>query len=1425
MFEYLMSELFMRAPEGSLLSQTNQAVVAAQKQHRGAGVFGVSESGYNAFDLQMNYQYRAFGLPALSLRGDADAMVIAPYASMLALPVDQAAALDNLNRMKDLNWTSEYGLYEAVDFAPPRLPEGAKYRVVFSHMAHHQGMILGAVANALAGDFLVRAYMGKPCTRAVSLLLEERRQARPALKQRKGPQNQPQIKRPIGRTARAAKPDAALPDAHLLYGGGATCFLTAGGGGYLKCNGTLAARFTGLLRAENDGLFVHVYLPAKKRAFLASGQMEQPGWLSQRASFDAGSATWMSRTADLEARLTACVSPEDGALLQKVELTSHAQSAMTVELTGCFAVALCAQADLTAHPAFQNLFVESAPLGDDAILFRRRSRGGERHPLLISLVAGAGGERIQRETDLQRLTGREGALGRPGGLKSGFTERFGRTLNPCSALRVRLHLKAGERRSLSFVTGIAPSEEEALKLYKRHAASEAAGRALLLSGTQARAMLDFLGLDAAQHHMLQRASALLTYPRLSARSGGEAGGLSVSGLWALGVSGDLPIIAVFVSAKEQMELVRSALRMHEFYRTMGVWCDLLLINDYGNDYEQPVRDALRELIAASHLRDLTLEPGGVFPLEGATLTEAQRETIAAFASIALRGRSGGMEAQLQKQLSHAPLPEGGREALPSVRMRPDGYGLAPIERMNFNGWGGFLQDGAYAIDLLGGKPTPSAWCNLLSNERFGSLVSERGGGFTWANNSYSGRLTPFGNDPLREGAGERLYLYGEKSFASLLPDMDFLISPLRVVHRPGMSAFASGAGALSFQVTEFVDRDLPVKCLRVAVKNAGGQARDLRLRLEVDWLMGTYPADLRLMRHLPAPPGAPAPMALSRGAMEGVGFASAQTGRALPGGGLEVSFRLESGQTWQGDLLLGWGRTIEDCKNICVHWRDEDRLETALAAWADRLSRLEVLTPDPLINLMLTKWLPYQALSGRIWGRAGLYQPGGAYGFRDQLQDMLCMIPIEPGLVRAHLIECCRHQFESGDVQHWWHPNSAGVRTRISDDLLFLPYVAAQYVLETGDEGVLSEEAPYLRDVEIEDGREDYYGEAGLSDWTESLNDHCLRAIRRACRFGPHGLPLMGSGDWNDGMNRVGARGQGESVWLGEFLAATCECYAEICPGEAEKKELLGLRDQMKAAVEEHGWDGQWYRRAFYDDGSPLGSASGEGGCMIDAIAQSWAVMAGLNPARSRQAMDSVWKELVDPAHGIIKLLTPPFDENGRDPGYIRGYPPGVRENGGQYTHAACWVLMAYAQLGDAKRAWQALNMLMPYAHSASSEQAKIYRVEPYVLSGDVYGEPPHAGRGGWTWYTGAASWLCRAAIRYLLGYERRGGRARLNALLPDDWDETSLRVRVGQARYTLTARKGEARISLDGRAVEGEWIDLTDDGAEHQAVFPPRQA
>ncbi|MDY3027442.1 MAG: glucoamylase family protein [Candidatus Faecivicinus sp.] len=1410
MFEYLMPEIFFRAPENTLLGETVRAAVAAQRAQgaqRGRP-WGVSESGYAAFDAMLNYQYRAFGLRALALGMPGTENVVAPYASMLAAPIAPGAVCENLRAMNALGWRGIYGYYESADYV--RAGADGRPALVKSYMAHHQGMALCALTNALTGGALIEWFRRDPRVRAVELLLEEK-QPKPAHAKRFLLREQTAYEPPRRGEARIPKENGRLADLHPLFGAGASALVSADGAIYYRRGELLGTRFEPEAPGRPDGLRIRIG---------ESGREE----MLKPKRYLPGSAALSAHPGALACAGEVCVSPEDGALFIRIQIKNEGSAEAHVHATCDAAVALDDERDERAHPVFRQMFVESARPRRWAVQFRRRPRSeGEAMPALL-LMANAPGA-LEAETALDARVDRSGAL-------HPLTGTVGSPLNPCAVLSAEFVLPAGAQAEMHFALGFA---EDAETWLERNYPESAPQRAQELSGMQARAMIAFLGIDARRRRLLDRAIALLVNPRLNEKNEGAQGSCPRSALWAAGVSGEEAILLMRVHARGELSRVREAIAAHAYYRSLGLKTDLVLIAEQETGYERPVRDAISDAIRASHLGALENVPGGVRLLDGAQTSAELRHALSRFAAMEWNA-SEELGMQLLRTLDALETPESRANPLALGENR-----LPAAQRFAENGAGGFLSDGRYSIDIEKNAFPPAPWCNILANDSFGALLTERGGGFLWAGSSRTGRITEFTNDPLYDGWGWMLYLYDEeaRACARLLPGRE---GAFRCVYSPYECVYRFEAEQLSGEVAVLVNAGDAQMRIHATLRSP--IARRARLIGFVDWLMGADRLDARATRTWTR-----AGACFASGSMPGTGYFACADARAQAGGErnaflgrggilnpegigapvartggwrIEVPIAMRPDAPVRADWALGWAENEniarEKARRFSENPNYERVRESAAAEWQLRMGALRVSTPNAAVDRMMNVWLLHQTLSSRIRARTGFYQPGGAYGFRDQLQDMLALLPSEPGRVRAHLLYAAARQFPEGDVLHWWHEPFTGVRTRISDDRLFLPYVAAKYVRFTGDAGVLGEMIRYLEGVPIEEGREDRYCEMRPGDCIGNLHDHCMRAFR-SLKSGAHGLLLMGAGDWNDGMNRVGAQGKGESVWLSEFAIVCAGEYAAVSPEAGDADELIALAGRLRAAVENSAWDGGWYLRAYADDGAPLGSHAGSE-CRIDGISQAWAVLAGLDGARCRSAMDAAWNQLADERNGLIRLLTPPFSLNGRDPGYIRSYPEGVRENGGQYTHAACWLLLALIRMGDAARAHRALEMLLPQNHSDSPEKRDAYRVEPYVVSADVYAGA-HAGRGGWTWYTGSASWLYVCVLE-LLGFERRGARVRLNALL-GDWAEAEVIVRFGGAKYRLIAQKGAGCVRLDGASVRGEFIEMTDDGREHEAIFPPR--
>jgi cyclic beta-1,2-glucan synthetase len=916
-------------------------------------------------------------------------------------------------------------------------------------------------------------------------------------------------------------------------------------------------------------------------------------------------------------------------------------------------------------------------------------------------------------------------------------------------------------------------------------------------------------------------------------------------------------------------LVRQLVQAHAYWHLKGLAVDLVIWNEDHAGYRQLLQEQIMGLIAAGIEANVTDRPGGIFLRLAEQISDEDRVLLQTVARAVLTDNRGTLWDQIhRRRLAEVTVPRLTPTRGHSTESSPFAI-KARNDLLFFNGLGGFTPDGReYIITTAAGQKTPTPWVNVIANAHFGTIISESGAAYTWSENAHEFRLTPWNNDPISDSSGEAFYLRDEESghFWSPLPLPDCGAMHYVTRHGFGYSVFEHVEDGISSEVWVYVAMDASIKFTAMKVKNTSGRPRRLSATGYVEWVLGDLRPKTAMQVITEIDPKTGAIFArnpynsefVDRTAFFDAGEAtrtvtgdrteflgrngvlrrpaammrtrlSGRVGAALdPCAAIQVPFDLADGQEREIIFRLGAGKNSDDADNLVRRFRGpvaaRGVLEKVWEYWNHTLGAVQVETPDQAINMLANGWLIYQTLACRLWARSGYYQSGGAFGFRDQLQDAMALILSEPRLVREHLLLSAAHQFKEGDVQHWWHPPTGrGVRTRCSDDFLWLPLAACRYVQTTGDTGVLDETVRFIEGRPINPDEDSYYDLPRASEETASLYDHCVRAIMKGISFGEHGLPLIGSGDWNDGMNMVGEHGKGESVWLGFFLYHVLMRFTELArlhgdPTFAERCRTEAT--ELRRNIEQHGWDGEWYLRAFFDDGTPLGSASNPE-CRIDSIAQSWSVLSGAgNAERSAMAMEAVDKLLVRREHGLIQLLDPPFDKSELDPGYIKGYVPGVRENGGQYTHAAIWTAMAFAALGDSSRAWDLLAMINPINHARSPEDIAIYKGEPYVVAADIYAAPPHIGRGGWTWYTGSAGWMYRLIVESLLGLRLETDILRFEPCLPTEWDSFKVHYKFRETIYNVIVRQirdnSGASVIVDGALQSHKIISLVDDRGEH---------
>ncbi|MCH5276813.1 MAG: cyclic beta 1-2 glucan synthetase [Desulfovibrionaceae bacterium] len=1506
MFEYLMPSLVMPGYAGSLLDSTCHGAVLRHIEygHDHGVPWGISESCYNTLDAGLSYQYRAFGVPGLGFKpGLGDDMVIAPYASVMALMIEPEAACRNLCQLSAQGAGGRFGMYEAVDRTPARLPHGREAAVLPLFMSHHQGMSLLALDAVLRGNPMQRRFMADSGFQAVDLLLQERvpkaapdspfhaaaSQTGAVDASARGGENRLRI---------YTNPNLTPPAVQLLSNGHYHVMISSAGGGWSRWRDLAVTRWREDSTLDNLGQFCYLRDTVSGEFWSTTCQPTCAHVEHFEAIFSDARAEFRVRHRELNAHTEIVVSPEDDVELRRLHITNRSRLIRHLELTTYAEVVMAPPAADAQHPAFSNLFVQTRILRPlQALLCTRRTRDEHEEPVWmchLAAVHGADISAISYETDRARFIGRGRSLAEPAAMDSeALSDTAGAVLDPIVSIRVRLSVNPGQTVTVDLATGMSRSREDCERQIATFRDRRLADRVFDLAWTHSQVLLHQFNASLSDAMRYQELASYIVYAdaRLRAKPSVLAANMrSQSGLWGQSISGDLPIVLLKISNSANIGLAAQLVKAHAYWRHKGLAVDLVIWNEERTSYRQQLQDSILGLVPSGPEAHLLDRPGGIFVRPERQLSREERILIQAAARVILSDSRGTLEEQLSRRRSEAPMParavfrsrRPGAQALsgpaaPADAPAPDGLILR-------NPYGGFSPDGReYVITLREGQALPAPWVNVLANPGFGSMVSSSGGAYTWKENAHEFRLTPWGNDPVTDSSGEALYLRDEESGRCWSP------TPLprhgcggyTIRHGFGYSVFEHRQDGLFTELTVYVARDDPVKFLALRVVNESGRPRRISVTGYVEWVLGDLRERTAMHVVTEADPvtGAlfarnaysldfpgrtaffdaagqersftcdrrefigrnrdlSAPAALSRTCL---------SGRAGPGldpcAAIQIVLDVGQDESRPVVFLLGAARSVEEAARLAQRYRDPEAAAGALSevrdSWHAILGSLSVSTPDPAFDVLANGWLLYQVIACRFWARSGYYQSGGAIGFRDQLQDSMAMIYALPDAARAHLLLCAGHQFPQGDVQHWWHPPvNRGVRTRCSDDYLWLPLAVCRYVEITGDRSVLDEQVPYIEGPAPAPDQESLYDLPIPSALVESVYQHCVRAVEHGLRRGGHGLPLMGSGDWNDGMNRVGEQGRGESVWLGFFQYDLLRRFAGLARLRGD--EAFALRcsaeaDALRENLEVHGWDGEWYRRAYFDDGTPLGSAQNEE-CRIDSLSQSWAVLSRAAPDwRQRAAMKALDEHLIRRDLGLIQLLSPPFDRSALHPGYIRGYVPGVRENGGQYTHAALWAIMAFAALGDADRAWALLNMVNPARHGDSAEAVHTYKVEPYVMSADVYAAAPHEGRGGWSWYTGAAGWMYRLMLESLLGLSVRGDRLRLEPLMPRDWPEFRLDYRRGSSLYHCVVTRvnrpqaGSAgseppRLLLDGRLQAGPDIPLVDDGEDHsvELFLPP---
>jgi cyclic beta-1,2-glucan synthetase len=1271
-------------------------------------------------------------------------------------------------------------------------------------------------------------------------------------------------------------PHSRVPEVQLLSNGRYHLAISNAGGGYSRWRDLAVTRWREDGTRDCWGTFIYLRDASTGEFWSIPYQPTLLPTEQYEVIFAGARAEYRRRRGSLEMGMEICLSAEDDVEMRRVTLTNHSETPRLIELTTYAEVVLAVSGADAAHPVFSNLFVQTEFVRTNStILCTRRPRSeAEMRPWLFHTMVGEEGakDEISWETDRARFVGRSRTPISPAAMQdhSPLSGTVGSVLDPIVSLRRTFGLAPRQTARVDFVFGVTETRETALALAKKYHDRNAVDLCFDLARTDVA--LSESGVTDAEAQIYAQMAGALIYADPAKRAASNVlltNRRGQSGLWKYGISGDLPIALVRLSDPAKIQVVKQLVQAHSYWRIKALPVDLVVLIEKVSDSPQLLYDQIVSLIGPGRKAELLDKPAGIFLRYLDQLPSQDLVLLQSAARIVLTDENEGSAEQRDSDerpdlsvFAQRPSESSFRDAPPP---------LTPRDLIFDNGLGGFTPDGReYVVTLPPGQATPVPWVNVIANPSFGTVISESGCGYTWAENSHEFRLTPWHNDPVTDATGEAFYIRDEQNgnFWSPTPLPAPGATTYVIRHGFGYSVFEHAENGIVSELTVYVAMDAPVKFSVLKLRNVSGRFRRISVTGYWEWVLGDQrPKNLLHVRtevdhksrallvrnfynsdfseevafvdvadsvrtftgdrkeFLGRNGSMSNPVALKRERLSG------KAGAGLdPCGALQVTIDLPDGEERETRFCLGAGRDLAHTQNLIERSREAGAAQAALEAvwkyWKQTLSAVHVETPDASVNLMANGWLLYQILSCRLWGRTGFYQSGGAFGFRDQLQDSMALVYAEPTLTREHLLRAAAHQFREGDVEHWWHPpTDRGVRTHTSDDYLWLPYVTCHYVSFVGDASILDEMVPFLEGRPIKPEEESYYDLPTRSEVSGSLYEHCVRAIEHGLRFGVHGLPLIGSCDWNDGMNLVGKEGRGESIWLAFFFYDVLGRFAEL----ARKRNEIDFADRclvqaqrLQENVEQHGWDGQWYRRAYFDSGEPLGSQSNLE-CQIDSLPQSWSVLSGAgDPMRARQAMQAVEERLVRSEAKLIQLLDPPFDRSVPSPGYIQGYVPGIRENGGQYTHAAIWVVMARALLGDNDRAWELFALLNPIHHGSTPAQIATYKVEPYVVAADVYAVAPHTGRGGWTWYTGSAGWMYRLLSETLLGLRLDGNRLQLTPRLPKHWARCKIEYRYRQTPYHITISRlpdgfpSTGQTSLDGEELSERIISLVDDRREH---------
>ncbi|EJO5348080.1 cyclic beta 1-2 glucan synthetase [Clostridium botulinum] len=1482
MFEYFMPLLIMKNYDGTLLDQTYKAVIKGQQLYgKNKNIpWGISESAYYHFDGDKNYQYMAFGVPGIGIkRGLSKDLVVSPYSTILALQRDLRGSIENINTLINSGLLDRYGFYEAVDYTKNRIPKGKNKSIIESFMVHHQGMSLMALNNTINNNILQNRFHNKPEVKATELLLQERKSNR-IIYNRSIKKYNTELKQSnmdqYSRIYNTAKTD--IPRVGLLSNGSYSLMISNRGGGYSKKDDITVYRWREDLTSDSKGLFFYIKNINSNNYWSATYEPCKFEGENYKVQFSSDKIIFSRQDGNITTETNITVSQEEDAEIRSINLKNNSEHDRIIEITSyCEATLANYNADLV-HPSFSNLFVKTELVEDPfCILANRRKRSQkDKSPWLMQTVAIEGEQKgtFQYETSRMDFIGRGRNLYNPQAMdnETNLKNSIGPVLDPIVSIRTRVKIKAKANCTVAYTTAFCNSKQEAIKIAEKYRNIDNIKTAFNLSWNHSNLEMKHLGIRSTAANMYQYIASNILFINNNMKEREKYIKdikLGQQNLWSYGISGDYPIVLVTLDTESKIDIVRQLLSCYRYWKMKNINVDLIIVNTKESSYMQPIEDSIISLVSNLGLMNNINKSGGIFLFNKSNMNEEDLNLLKAICRLFIDCNKGALAEQVdtsnnkKKKLELLDKKE--------IRYTAKQYNFKIPKLEYFNDIGGFdIQNNEYTMLLKEYNTTPLPWINVMSNGNFGFHVSESGSSYSWYKNSRENKLTNWSNDPIIDGESEYIYIRDEETgeLWSISP------KPIRdegqyiINHGFGYSTFKHYAKGIIGEITSYCPIKDNCKISLIRLKNNTNIKRKISVTYYASMVLGvskqltsqyisTYLDEDNFMyarnpynssfketiAYLKIVGGEEESFTGDRkeflgidGTIESPNALNYKNLNNEVSAGIDPCMAQNSKITLQPNeekvmiAILGAEDSIENVKENVNKYNNEviafKELNNTKDYWKNLTGTIKVKTPDKSMDLMLNGWLLYQVIACRLWARTAFYQSGGAYGFRDQLQDVMSVCYIDPNITKQQIIYSSSRQFKEGDVQHWWHPVvESGIRTRFSDDLLWLPYVTIDYIKNTGDYSILEESTNYLEEPPLKEGEDERYNVASVSSEKGTIYEHCIRSINRALKFGEHNIPLMGSGDWNDGMSTVGNQGKGESVWLGWFLYTILESFINICDYKKDtenKKRYKEYVEFIKENIEKNAWDGSWYRRAYFDDGTPLGSIE-NAECTIDSLSQSWSVLSGAGKeTRVKEAMAAVESNLVKKDKGIISLLTPAFDKSNLQPGYIKGYLPGVRENGGQYTHAAIWVVLAFSKLKMDDKAWSLFNMINPINHTKSYFDCENYKVEPYVMTADIYDVEPHTGRGGWSWYTGAASWMYRTGIEGILGLKLKGKEGfYIDPCIPKDWEKYEMFYNRGKCKYNIkVVRENKKELWVDGKLSKSDIIPIFEEGTHEIKVI-----